>query len=161
MIAVGGTGNPLTYHLNGTQSFHIESIVANVDTAASLAGGGVTCDAILRDDAGLLIARSRSSASLVTPAVATLSSYLNEVTFAPELQDTYELGIQFAGLAITTGLTDTLLPPGGSVTVQSADAASIVRGFGMWVEDALDAPGAVAAEMALVGPWSYVPGPGA
>jgi len=161
MINVGGTGNPLTYSLPGALSFHVESITATVDTAGSSAGSGVSCDAILRDNAGLLIARSRSSASLVTPAVATLPAYLNEVTFAPRLPDTFELGIQFDGLIVTTGLTDTLLPPGGSVTIQSADTGSIVKGFHMWVENVEDDSVLIAGERDKFGPWALVPGPNA
>jgi hypothetical protein len=148
MIVQGGTGNALTYNLPQTQMLHVEAISADVDCSA--AGADSVCDAIYRDNAGLLIARARSSQSLVAGSVYT-------VTFAPNLPDSQTLLNFFPGTVVTTGLPDTILPGGGSIRVQVQDAAANVTQVRLWVDDVEDGSG----ELETFGAWAYVPGPGA
>jgi hypothetical protein len=148
MIVKGGTGNRLTYTLTQTQSFALEALSADIDTTA--AGSDSSCDAILRDNAGLLIARCRSSVSLKAGQTMVM-------TFAPELPDTETLLNILGADVITSGLAATTLPPGGSVAVQVSDPAATVTQMRLWVEDVEDGSG----ELEAFGAWAYVPGPGA
>lgn len=153
-IFVGETGNPVTYNLSGAQSFAVESLNADVDTNAIAPATETACDVIYRDNAGLLIARTRSSFTLQQGGVVS-------ITFAPNLPDTNELNNNLAGFTNTTGLCATTLPPGGSVTVQPVDPLAIVKGFRMWVDSAVDEQGEAEREEAKFGRWALVPGPGA
>lgn len=149
-IRVGQSGNPVTYNLTQTQSFSVETVTATIDTTGATPFVESGCDVIYRDDAGLLIARSRSSLTIPQNALVT-------ITFAPWLPDTRELGNQDVSYTNQTGLCATTLPPGGSVAVQSTDTGAVIKGFQMWVESVEDG----ASELAGVGRWAYVPGPGA
>jgi hypothetical protein len=149
-ILVGKQGNSVTYNIAAVESFAIESLSAEIDTTAVTPGVESYCDVIFEDNAGLLIARSRSSKTLPDGGTVT-------ITFAPWLPDTLELGLEGDGYVNTTGLCATTLPAGGSVTVAVSDPAAVVKGFRMWVEDSLD-EGAGAAQF---GPWALVPGAGA
>lgn len=152
-IRVGKTGNAITYTLSQVESFAVETVTATVDTTGVAFGVRSGCDVIYRDNAGLLIARSRSSLTLDDGGTVT-------ITFAPWLPDTQELGNADTSFTNQTGLCATILPPGGSVTVQATDAAAIVRGFQMWVDADVDAGAAADTEDEELGAWMFVPGPG-
>lgn len=152
MIVVGGNANALTYNLPQIESFHLESLSADVDCTA--AGGDSSCDAILRDNAGLLIARCRSSVTL-------RQGQLVVMTFAPELPDSETLQNFFGSDVITSGLADTILPPGGSVAVQVSDAAARITQMRLWVDADADAAGAFDDAASVLGAFMLVPGPGA
>jgi hypothetical protein len=128
-INVGGSGNALTYNLGAAQSFSVESLTATLDFTASVLGPTTAWDVIFRDNAGLLIARSRSSNTVDLGLIYT-------ATASPWLPDTQELGNAALDNVVTTGLCATTLPPGSSVTVQIVDPGGVVTGFRMWVEDA-------------------------
>lgn len=152
LIVLNGTGPSVTYTLGGIDELRLESVSADIDTTA--AGGTSFADVIYRDAAGFLLARSRSSNSL-------LAGSLQEMTWAPDLPDSILLNNIGLSDVLTTGLADTLIPPRGTVTVTVSDAAAIVRQARLWVDSALrDATSSV--DEALVAlPWAFVPGPGA
>jgi hypothetical protein len=150
-ILKSGSANALTYNLSGLQSFEIESLNATLDTTGMVLNTNTACDVIYRDNAGLLIARSRSSVTIPFGSTVTM-------TFAPSLPDTQELSNVGFGYVNTSGLCATTLPPNGSVTVQPVDPLAVVKSFRMWVEDAVDAEGAGNAYLATLGPWALVPG---
>jgi hypothetical protein len=152
MIVKGGNANGLTYNLTLSQSFHLESISADVDCTAAVSDS--SCDAILRDNAGLLIARCRSSTSLRLGTQVVM-------TFAPELPDSETLLNIFGSDVITSGLADTILPEGGSVRVQVSDPAARITQMRLWVENVEDDSAAAAGLASKFGKWALVPGPGA
>jgi hypothetical protein len=149
-IVVGGTANALTYNIGAAQSISIEAVNATIDTTGMALGTTTSVDVIFRDNAQLLVSRSRSSRTLGENATYA-------ITFAPWLPDTYELGNAGVGYVITSGLCATTLPAGGSVTVQPVDPLAIVKGFRMWVEDEEGGSSGTVE----IGDFMLVPGPGA
>lgn len=154
MVIRNGSANALTYALGQAQALVVEAISADVNTTAVAPGTASYCDAIYRDQAGFLIARSRSSVTLADGGIVTM-------TFAPWLPDTNELGNAFVGYVNTTGLCATTLPPGATVTVQVSEAAAFITQIRLWVEDAEDAGGSFDDEDAAHRRFMLVPGPGA
>ena len=70
-IFVGKNGNPVTYNIGLNQSFSVEPLAATIDTTGMVGGTLTQCDVIFKDNAGLLIARSRSSDTLCQLALAS------------------------------------------------------------------------------------------
>lgn len=152
LIVIGGTANALSHTLTGSERLHVEAISADIDTAG--AGGDSAIDAVFTDQSGLLIGRSRSSTTF--PAGQVM-----ELTFAPDLPDTAEVGNTGLGQKQTTGLIDTVLPPQSKITVQGVDPGVLITQLRIWAENVDDSETAIAGELAGVGRWAYVPGPGA
>jgi hypothetical protein len=151
MIVKGGNAQTLTYTLTLVESFRVASISADVNTTASLSDS--SCDAILRDNAGQLIARSRSSQTLRLGQLIVM-------TFAPNLPDSETLQNVLGSDVITSGLADTLLPPGGSVAVSVSDAAARITQMRIWAEDAAEGGTTLEDELETLGRWMFVPGTG-
>lgn len=152
LIVLRSQTNSVTYLVDGIDPLHIEAVSADIDASAVVSP--TFGDVIFTDASGLLIARSRSSASITGFAPFTM-------TWAPELPDTTTLGNSFLSTVLTTGLADTILPPGTVVTVTCPDAAAIITEARLWVDTVSDVAGDQGDETLDVGRWAYVPGPGA
>lgn len=152
MITLNGSTNSVAYTLSGTEMLRVESVSADVDTTGAAADS--FGDVIYRDASAFLIARSRSSASLFQGSAWIM-------TWAPQLPDTFVLGNQGLVPVATTGLADTLVPPGGTITVTASDAGAKITQARLWVDNVSDMTGDNDAEALTLGPWAFVPGPGA
>lgn len=151
LIVRNGTSSSITYQLGGTEMLHVESVSA--DVTANAAAGAFFADVTFFDPSGSLIARARSSGSLTIGP-----TWL--VTWAPDLPDTAEIGNASFTTVITTGLTNTIVPPNGSIVVSVTDPAAIVTQARLWVDTVAPVAGDVGDEVIDVGRWAFVPGPG-
>lgn len=127
VILVSGNGsNSLSYTLSPLQTLRIESISVDADATAS-AGSTITAEYL--DQSGVIVAESSSAAQLQAGTTA-------EVTFAPFLPDSSVVGFPANESTLQTGLVETTLSEGSTVTIVATDPAVILTGARLWASGA-------------------------
>lgn len=152
MVIGARAGNAQTYTLGGVQTFHIETVSLTVDCTGAGASSLVTVSFLAPN--GAVIATSESSGFLDPGTVYT-------ATLAPNLPDTFAIGLEDVTNIYTSGLVDTTLPPLCTVTASASDPGAVVTSMRLWVDDVVDDEIAADDEATRLGNWALVPGPGA
>jgi hypothetical protein len=117
IVRPGSGATSIGYQFSSDEFAQLESLSADVDTTA--AGASVQVEATLADQAGVVVARSRTGAALDT-------GLQGQATFAPGLSDTSTFPATASTQQIQTALWEGTLPEQAIVTVEALDAGAIV-----------------------------------
>jgi hypothetical protein len=127
LTTVAGNGtNQLGYVLAAGETMQIEAIAVDADATAS---GGSTVSVRYLAPSGEVIADSTTAAQLVGGTVS-------EVTFAPFLPDSADVGTIAGETQLQTGLVLTELPGKSTVHIEATDASVILTAARIWATGA-------------------------